>query len=922
MQQPPTEILANVDVLSANLLNLLNSLHDAQDQREIVLRLKGQADLNWGKAPRVSFILANIMIAVGELLSDDYAIALGLMSKGDSYRFLHRIEEAHSTLEKSGELFHSIGNEVGWARTRIGRLLTSYEIGGENIQEAIEDVETARKIFLQHKEFDFLVRLSINLSAFYMWRSEFRNARETLLLGINLVDKMDSIHHARLLHNLGIAEQADGEYTRALEYYKQSEILFSRLDQQYEIVGVKLNLAALWMLQGHYRVALNLMQDIHDQLYPASKITNYRNQITCYQLLGAHDKAQRLSLRILRQADSISMQDQAALHMFRGDSLIELAATEDAIQAYNVAETLLNELETEETLSELVIRRAAAQLKQNNLDMAIRLAKSVVHSDDLYVKVRSNLVLGYAALQLGEFDKAVRVGVGAYRASRELGMASLIYRSLNLLGQIRETGGDFTKALYHYERANKRVLEIHRNLSRDYRPEYLENSQQAFHSIIRIHLQREDFEKALGVIESVKSFIGHQQFYDIHTLGTEQKSDRWLALEAQLKETRAKYLDIINSVDAKHGKEKRQLEQTMMDIVAESRLQVAVHEIEFIPSTLTDIQDSLSASQCLLEFYSDGYNLFAFFAGRNTKLSMKRIELATLTEVLQTTKQLKRSIQRAIVAGNNRKLYLSQTQELLKKLYDVLIAPWHNLIHKHAEIVVVPYGILHSIPFQLLYDGTRYLTERYSVILRPISLQTHNNASATHGISGALALGYNQNDETYRMEKEAQSVTEIVGGKHFVGKRAVSQQLSDSSYQILHLAVHGQHNLHHPRLSYITLEDGPLFLEDIWQFDLKYELVVLSACRVGLSRHSGGDELIGLGSSFLYAGAKSLVSSLWDVDDDVAEAFMKLFYHHLKQGLTKGKAIQQTQLKLMKDKRFEHPAFWGAFQLYGNSSAF
>jgi CHAT domain-containing protein len=96
-------------------------------------------------------------------------------------------------------------------------------------------------------------------------------------------------------------------------------------------------------------------------------------------------------------------------------------------------------------------------------------------------------------------------------------------------------------------------------------------------------------------------------------------------------------------------------------------------------------------------------------------------------------------------------------------------------------------------------------------------------------------------------------------------------------------------------------------------------LVTLSACETGRARVAAGEELIGLGRGFLYAGAGSLILSLWPVADATTVGFMQHLYHLLRSGATKASAMRETQRRLLADNVELHPAFWGAFQLVGHA---
>ena len=111
--------------------------------------------------------------------------------------------------------------------------------------------------------------------------------------------------------------------------------------------------------------------------------------------------------------------------------------------------------------------------------------------------------------------------------------------------------------------------------------------------------------------------------------------------------------------------------------------------------------------------------------------------------------------------------------------------------------------------------------------------------------------------------------------------------------------------------SSIQLGDTWLSLFDIYSLKISAKLVTLSGCGTGMSKVVAGDELIGLVRGFLYAGARSLVVSLWDVHDETTASLMKNFYSHLAAGATHWQGLRSAILELKKDQ--PHPYYWAPF---------
>jgi CHAT domain-containing protein len=111
------------------------------------------------------------------------------------------------------------------------------------------------------------------------------------------------------------------------------------------------------------------------------------------------------------------------------------------------------------------------------------------------------------------------------------------------------------------------------------------------------------------------------------------------------------------------------------------------------------------------------------------------------------------------------------------------------------------------------------------------------------------------------------------------------------------------------------LAGGPLTLRDAASLPLQAQLVTLSACETGLSKVAPGDELLGLLRGFLMAGAPTVLSTLWTVDDAHTATLMGQFYRHLLAGLRPAAALRLAQCALIDEA--PHPYHWAAFSIHG-----
>jgi CHAT domain-containing protein/tetratricopeptide (TPR) repeat protein len=270
----------------------------------------------------------------------------------------------------------------------------------------------------------------------------------------------------------------------------------------------------------------------------------------------------------------------------------------------------------------------------------------------------------------------------------------------------------------------------------------------------------------------------------------------------------------------------------------------------------------------------------------------------------------------------------------LVDLHTALITP----LLKHIttpHLMIVPHASLHYVPFAALTDGTTYLGDRFLLTALPSAstllfvLQKRKDPVT---LPPPLIFG---NPTTARAdlpslpfaEGEAKRIGELYSVTPVMHDLATEQMLIGQvgSAGIVHLAAHGLFNASEPLDSFIALapdpskqQDGRLTVREVYNTLrlARADLVVLSACQTNVGEVSNGDEVVGLTRAFIFAGAPSVIATLWNVKDKQTGLLMEQFYTHLRAGTGKAAALQQAQQAVR--KAHPHPYYWGAFVLTGD----
>ena len=329
--------------------------------------------------------------------------------------------------------------------------------------------------------------------------------------------------------------------------------------------------------------------------------------------------------------------------------------------------------------------------------------------------------------------------------------------------------------------------------------------------------------------------------------------------------------------------------------------------------SLEQVRALLRADEVLVEYYLDGEHLVVVGVGASA--------LVTATIADQQVDSEVRALRGAIEAraGN--------AEALARALYTRLLGPVEQLI-AGKNIVIIPHGSLHYLPFAALHDGKGYLVASHNLRYLPsASVQQYLRPHAALGLDQMMVFGNpdlgNAQLDLPSAEEEAKLIAAMVPGTTILTRKAASEtafKRDAGKYRYLHVAAHGEFRSDLPLQSRVALaadaaNDGSLTVAEIYGLRLNADLVTLSACETGLTKAMNGDDLIGMTRGFLYAGSSNIIASLWEVDDEATAALMQAFYSKLKSGLSKKEALRQAQISLW--PKFPQPMFWAAFYLTG-----
>jgi CHAT domain-containing protein len=276
-----------------------------------------------------------------------------------------------------------------------------------------------------------------------------------------------------------------------------------------------------------------------------------------------------------------------------------------------------------------------------------------------------------------------------------------------------------------------------------------------------------------------------------------------------------------------------------------------------------------------------------------------------------------------------------QTANILalgNQLYDLLISPVKEELSGAKKLLIVPTGMLHYLPFSGLNSpGEHFLAQDFTVSILPNASSIYYlDKEVTQDSTHILAVGNPRLKDASLSLKFAEEEIKAIC-KDFPHKVALTgaqalesvfRQKDITDIGVIHIAAHGEFNVQDPLKSALLLVgddqyDGNLETFEIYSLTMNPRLVVLSACQSGIGEVESGDEVQSLNRAFLYAGAGSVVASLWNVNDLATSVLMEQFYKNLET-MDKAQALRMAQLKVREMPDYSNPYYWAAFYLIGD----
>ncbi len=467
-----------------------------------------------------------------------------------------------------------------------------------------------------------------------------------------------------------------------------------------------------------------------------------------------------------------------------------------------------------------------------------------------------------------------------------------------------------------------------------------------YENAIEVCYEMQNVEKAFFFFEKSKAILLLEalQTSDALELIPDSLKNHILTLQQNLLKTKEE-LENTNSA----GTEREDIIKNLVSMQAEFEFELEqlakdypkFYEVKFGTKVLSldevqNVNSELSGKSTIHYFYGEK-NIYAItcLPTRQT-LSFQIAKLHQLGKTSSIEKEIRTLLsffEKSSNIENAPDVFLKQS----KKVYDILIAPLS--IGRGEKLIIFPDGALAYLPFEALVaeasndiSSANYLIKnhllQYGYSATIFSKQNKKANSSTENSIAAFAPfadgSVNSNYAALSFSQdELGEISEQVDGVFLKNQDATKQYFLESSneFSVLHLSTHAFSSATEAK-PHIVFADTSLFLSELYGLEIPANLVVLSACQSNIGKLSPGEGVMSLGRGFTFAGSKSLVSSLWNVNAVSTSTILSDFYKNLQSGISKYESLHAAKLAYLENENIpsyeRSPYYWAGLIYYGD----
>lgn len=880
----------------------------------------------WTSEPSNARMAAAALKTLTEFSPDKETAAMASWVNGIAEITGGKLESAVKHLDNASRLLARLGSEHESAQPMVAKLIALAMLG--RYKAAQLTGEKALKIFTKYRDQLAAGKIEMNLSNIVSRRDEYKLAETYCRSAERRFAKLGERTWQTMAEN-GLANTYAelNDFKRADEFYARALANARRARMHVTVAEIEASMGNLALFRGRYADAIRMLEASrhkYEKLDMPHQTAIAELEIAdIYAELNLNFEAAEIYRRLIPTLRRLKMRaEEARARANFGRTLIATKSFSSARTELQRAAQIFDRERNATASAAARLKLASLELSQRNYGVALTIANESAavldKTDNVRLRLSAEWLRGEILSKMQRFDEAEKLLNVALKKSRKFEQPAITQAAMNSLGTIALDTGKTLEAESLFESAID-VAESARSPlpGEDFRMAFFAKSLAPYDNLIQLYLANGDLERAFVSVERARS----RSLLD--SIASSKPARKNHATEKLRVELNWMYSRLARNEDAEASRLQKQIRVREKKLAAETlRAQSSSRSRIQRSSTQLDgrtLQRALGEQSALIEFVEYG-GLYSAFVITGDRVEYVK-NIATEKEILSILEGLHFQFGALRFGGAALATFARQLKSradiYLQKLYAALLRPVNGTLG-NRDLIIVPAGALNYVPFHALFDGEKYVIESREIRYAPsASVWTKLNSRKSKAPANALLMAF-ADERIPLVDREVDRLAmRLPKATKLKGKQATfaAFQKHAADFDLIHLACHGQFRSDNPMFSSLHLADGSVTVRDVCASRLKAELVTLSACETGLNEVSAGEEIIGLARGFLSAGARSLILSLWTVNDEATAGLMADLYDSLQRGETIAASLRIAQVKLV--KRGEHPYFWSPFLVIG-----
>jgi CHAT domain-containing protein len=912
---------------------------------DTVRALKSRADWVERDDARQALLIGQLAEELAQSIGQTAAHGYAAWIRANAHSLLGAYDVAVQEYERATASFYMVGQTLEVARVRIGHVSALMYLG--EYDRARRFAEEARSVFVAEADSRSLATIDLNLGNIHARLEQHPQALDYLQRALGAYDRLGDAFYAAIAKvNLANVLLLSDEFLQAERLYLEAQPVFEAARRQSLVAALEHNLAHLRYACGNYAESLQAFERARlaftELAVPAdiAGVDLYESDI--YLDLNLPETALHMAEQAEQTYADLGLNfELARARANRAVALARLERGDQTDRLLSQARDLFYHEGNEVWVAHTDLQRAEVLSRQGKRAVAYALA---AQAGAAYQQFGLKAKQAYAHILCAElladegiWAKALLELDAAQQPLAEVRVPWLVQRSEADYGRIHEGLGNLAQAIDHYQRAAQQMEQMVVSLSaEEHRSAFVTDKLAPYEALVAYYASCDaaaafrwaERAKSRALVELLAAGV-HPRIRATDEVDA-RRMDRLQLLREELNWLYARVTrgaepgqsDIpVAGPEVWHKiqENERQVTALWRDLQAKHAEPLSLQRVA--PAALEEIQQELRPGTGLVEYFVARDQITIFLVTRREVRVYPNV--TSLSAVLPLMEGLSFQFAKfqygATYLQRHREALLTGTLDVLAQLGKLLLAPLGVDLAPLEALIIVPHGALHALPFHALLIEGRHLVETHTISYAPsASVLPFCWQKPRPTSQSALLVGV-PDERTAHVTEEVQALAhDLPAATILLNGEATFDRVRAhvANCDLLHLAAHGLFRSNAPLLSGIQLADRWIAVQDIYDLELKASLVTLSACETGLNKVTGGDELVGLTRGFLYAGAASLLVSLWVVDDHAVTELMIQFYRALLAGRPKAQALSQAQRSILSE--YPHPYYWAPLVLVGS----